>query len=224
MANKAPSKAKFDKWFPARMVRDRLYKYGSSTQLAALGDRLKVGLVTAAAGHMSIALTKAIAGPCSISAQQWKTLEAFAHNNIWQTGQLTLHFQQDYRSAKIRHDYYDVRFEPDGINAMLEGMEWPELPPKAAAGSPASSPSLPGQIVAQADTTSSDLEDVGNGEPVTREDLQAWHDLYTQLYTGDFALPHAVQSAKGFFHDKRVGRDRVHALFPARKSGRKPAR
>jgi len=223
MTVKTPSKTEFNKWLPARMVSDRLYKYGSSIQLTALGDRLKVGLVTAAAGHMSVAQTEAIGGPCLIPARHWKPLEGLAHNDVWQTGQLTLYFQQDYRSAKIRHDYYGVRFEPNAINAMLEGMEWPKLNPEIRENL-AVSPSAPQEVIVKDETTWTDPEDSGNGEPVTLEELRAWHDLYSKLYQGDFPLSHAVRSAKGFFPDKRVGRDRVHSLFPTRKSGRKPVR
>jgi hypothetical protein len=84
------------------------------------------------------------------------------------------------------------------------------------------------QIKASTDTsekTAMEQDAAGNDKPpVDRAALEAWHALYVKLYGDGHSLPHAVESAKGFFHDRTVGRDRVHALFTGRKSGRKPTK
>jgi hypothetical protein len=61
------------------------------------------------------------------------------------------------------------------------------------------------------------------GPRVSEAALKAWHAAYASAYKeAEQTEAHAVQSAKGMFHDKTVARDRVRALLGARKRGPKP--
>jgi len=65
--------------------------------------------------------------------------------------------------------------------------------------------------------------EVPKGPRVTDGELRAWYDVYRRFYTGALdTQDNAYASAKGMFPGKFVARDRVRALFPARKAGRKP--
>ena len=118
---------------------------------------------------------------------------------------------------------YDVRLDPEAVDR--------EFPKPTRQDSPAPAPfpldpEYEERLVAAVKAVQPAIpepEASEDREPVDRKDLEAWYALYVQTYGDGLPLPHAVDSAKGFFHDKTVGRDRVHALFPARKSGRKPS-
>lgn len=201
-----PTATVFRDWLPAREVSARLSDtLGALTGRSALWDRLCAGLARAAASHMAVARGRAQPGPTWVARKTWLAVTGIVHDDLWETDQLTAWVLLDGHSQKTRFDFYDVRFEPDGVEKML-----PTTP-------------KPGARTADDDGPDGEPED-GNGPPVDRSDLEAWYDLYSKIYGAEFALPHAVRSAKGFFPDKTVGRDRVHDLFPVRKSGRKPAR
>lgn len=139
-----------------------------------------------------------------ISAVYWRGVRQQGPESFfWLSADLTVPASPSTYSMSVI-EYHGVRFNPRQLEKLLA----PEKPAQPASDK------------AQSEDGSEDVEHADSGPPVERPALEAWHRLYTDLYP-DESLPHAVASAKGFFWDKTVGRDRVHALFPARKSGRK---
>jgi hypothetical protein len=93
-----------------------------------------------------------------------------------------------------------VRFEPQGVHAILRGV------------SKATKPDA---------TPAADDEPEPKGPPVSPEALKAWFDLYRRIYTGTADTEAmALKSAQGMFPGKSVSRDKIRALRGERPIGR----
>jgi hypothetical protein len=179
----------FGEWVAAPKVFEQMGDLGSRfSGVNALADRLRTGLARAGAEHRTLQLRNPETGPLEIPQYHWPT-DGLFQNDLWQTGQLTVFARQ--RSAPYeqeRYDYYGVRFDPIGIDAL-----W------AAAGKVRQGRAFE---VTAADDSRPRIQDAW---------LEAWADLFNKLYPdkdADFAL----KSAQGMFHDKSVSRDRVRPL------------
>lgn len=203
-------------WITARRLADKFYALQDFTaSVNSLADKLRVGLVHAAAGYVSVNLSQADRGPVRIPREHWKEIKALARDDLWQTGQVSVWVQEHLRSEKVRYDYHDVRFELSGVGEMLATMMPAPSPPLEFLGGLTS-------VDEDAAQTAIDLPELPDKRPrVTDPHLRAWHDVYMNIYGDKQPLPHAVASAKGMFPDKSVGRDRVRDLFPERKRGPK---
>lgn len=131
--------------------------------------------------------------------------ESFSrHYSLWDSGDI--HFFEDATNitSKSTYSYYDVRFRPSDIVAML-----------------------PSSVKATDTIDAAPLADEAkpSGKPVSSAHLQLWHELYLKVYANSpvVTLPHAIASAKGMFPDKSVGRDRVRELRAGGKTGPKKA-
>ncbi len=109
----------FANWLKAPVVADKVLAVGGyEAAINALADRLRVGLVRAAAANFTVELGEPANGPTVIPPAHWKAVKAAAADDLWQTGQLTVWVTGSHaRSPRV--DYYGVRFEPSGIEAML---------------------------------------------------------------------------------------------------------
>ncbi len=193
---KYPSAKAFKDWLPARAIRDRLYPLGFATLSNTLADRLRVNLAEASGGHLSIREKNAIEGPWPIPPAHWKELKGVSDNDLWRTGQLTVWVRPDERSSTVRYDFYDVRFEPGGIDRMLEGVE----PAKTVTPTP------------PPETKAEKYERKGHA---TDAQLRAWYSAYKAVYGGTVrdTLPFAWDSALGIFPEKEVSRDSVRKII-----------
>jgi hypothetical protein len=122
-------------------------------------------------------------------------------SSFWTTGDLVYTYRRDiYDEVTFRH--FDVRFEPEGVNAII-GSAAPDIAP---------TPDLP-----EAN------EPTERGPPVSEAHLQAWYEVYRQVYQGAADTEDtAVRSARGMFPGKSVSRDKIRKLRGAQKRGRKP--
>lgn len=205
-------------WTMARHVGDKfLALSGFEASVNSLADRLRVGLVHAAAGHVSVNLNQADRGPVRIPNEHWKTIKALAHDDLWQTGQVTVWVREQLRSEPVRYDYHDVRFEPSSLGELLTTMT----------PAPAQLPEYPGGKT-HADEfyseTPAEEQDEGEGsntkKPALPEDLlQGWLPLFKKAYP---KLPEgkARQSIDGMFQDHHVSRKRLRAVLGQRPPGR----
>lgn len=124
-----PTKNEFEKWIPARWVSRKLHSVGDhKTLINALADRLRVALVVAAAEHRSHEDEEVEAGPLVIPTDHWKTVDAPAFNDVWQSGQLTVWPAQRDRHGRSKIDYFGVRFSPVDLGAMFASAGIAELP------------------------------------------------------------------------------------------------
>jgi hypothetical protein len=174
-------------------------------------EHLRAGMVQAIAEHSALESTRPQhARFVLISSQDWKKVDAT--DSLWKTGHLTYTFIDEnsaFRSnGTARH--FNVRFEPQGVHAIIKNME---APAKSDASSQETD-SAPG-----ADSEA----DYRKLPPAAKAHLEAWYDLYSQVYGGSpqDTLPNAVRSARGMFPGRFVSRDKVRDLAGGRSPGRK---
>jgi hypothetical protein len=167
---------------------------------AELLERLRGGMVQAISIHASIdGRVRAAGAITEISTDDWRKI--WGSDTVWVTGTLSVEIKErgSYGSSALR--YFDVRFEPSGINAIVA----PLLPSKP--------PSKDEAID----------DDVPRGPPVSPDALKAWFDVYQKVYgnTPADTLDNALKSARGMFPGKFVARDRIRDLAGGRTPGRK---
>lgn len=124
MANRndrGPSPRAFAAWIPARDIAEKLKALGEfNAAIGALHRRLEVGLVKSAAAHGSAAKKPADEGPFYIPLAHWKDANGIVVSDLWQTGQIAIWSWWTGGGEKIEYDYFDVRFDPAGIDEMLQ--------------------------------------------------------------------------------------------------------
>jgi hypothetical protein len=198
MAKKRFSARVFEGWLTAPEVAARILRLGGHhNSISALADRLAVGLVGAAATHRAIDQGEPEDGPLLIPREHWK-VQGVAVDDVWQTGQFTV-WWGGYQ--KQRFDYYGVRFDPVGIEAML-----------VSAGKGRAGPAP------QEARASQQPERYERKRHVTAQQMQAWHAAFKAVYGGtarDVVAPFGLDSARGFFQDKEVSRDDVRKAMAA---------
>lgn len=172
--------------------------------------RLRNGLLRAA-GHDQKHLWRII------QKDEWTRLDDQFHlSAFWRSGDVTLTANAGL-AATTRTDYFNVRFDPVGLN------EW--LPARTAstplpAPSPASAPS-PDSIVPASEPPAAE-EPPANRPAVPEAHLRAWVAVYKKAYEGKLVDTEAfaIKSAQGMFPDKHVSRDRVRQAYGPRQRGR----
>jgi hypothetical protein len=182
----------FAQWEPASKVAEEIAGLGSRIAgINALADRLSTGLARGGAEHRTLQLRNPETGPLEIPQYHWPA-DGLFQNDLWQTGQLTIFARQ--RSAPYqqeRYDYYGVRFDPAGVDAL-----W------AAAGKRRVST---GEAADQAATTK-------GGPPLHDRHLNAWAAVFRAAYPNGSEGQAAV-SVAGCFPDKSVTRVRLRAAL-----------
>jgi len=179
---------------------------------AALLERLMGGLINAHArssAHGQHGGTPT--SPVFVPNTHWGSLSGpTGANRFWETGDARMFFR--HNGDIIR--YYGIRFDPDGVSALLPKNSDKNHPESAV-------PKLaePAALAA-ADDPKPELEQPG--PRVSDPALQAWYSAYQSAYqVAEQTEAHAVRSAKGMFHDKSVARDRIRTLLGSRKRGPK---
>jgi hypothetical protein len=184
----------FAQWEPASKVAEEIAGLGSHIAgINALADRLRTGLASGGAEHRTLQLRNPETGPLEIPQYHWPA-DGLFQNDLWQTGQLTIFARQ--RSAPYeqeRYDYYGVRFDPAGVDAL-----W------AAAGRRRVSEPT-GEAADQAATTK-------GGPPLHDRHLNAWAAVFRAAYPNGSEGQAAV-SVAGCFPDKSVTRVRLRAAL-----------
>jgi len=134
-------------------------------------------------------------------------------HSFWKTGDATIYLDPTSRlvadPTTVR--YCGVRFEPNGVRALLPKDFNPQAGPSAA---PDPSP-----------TTEIAEQEEENGRPVAEGHLKEWYALYTKLFTeAEQTEDHAWKSAEGMFPGKSVTRAAIRKLrgTGTLKRGRKP--
>jgi hypothetical protein len=168
----------------------------------ALLDRLRGEMVQAVAAYCVVQLGGGASRRLTIAgvpATHWEKM--FSSDQFWITGQFDCVARPQGFSQLATFRYFDVRFEPEDVRAIIAHL------------------SIPDTIQAP-----SEPEPAQKGPPVSEAHLQAWFDVYRKVYGGSpgDTLENALKSARGMFHDRFVSRDRVRDLAGGRTPGRKP--
>ena len=197
----APTAEDIDNWLTPRQAVQLLRSVYEDRWLAehTLLERLKGGMVQAIARNTTRSDRTDGAALVRISPEHWRYVNETS--SFWTTGDLVYTYRRDiYDEVTFRH--FDVRFEPEGVNAII-GSAAPDIAP---------TPDLP-----EAN------EPTERGPPVSEAHLQAWYEVYRQVYQGAADTEDtAVRSARGMFPGKSVSRDKIRKLRGAQKRGRKP--
>lgn len=137
----------------------------------------------------------------TVESDWWKSLHGDGHDHrFWKTGHVEL-WRDD-----IRISFHGLRFDPDGITAMLFDIGASAVPPESP----------------QAQVQRESPKDEPEKPRVSDANLRGWHELYCRVYGLQRPLNHAWESARGMFPDKSVSRESVRDLFEPRRAGRKP--
>ncbi len=217
MAKKKLTAKIFAGWLTAPEVATKIYGLGGhDASIGALYDRLKVGLVKAAAEHRAVNEGDLEDGPIAIPEEHWKNKDGILVDDIWQTGQVTIWATTQGWHGRPRIDYYGVRFDPRGIEAML-----------SAAGGTNVREALKKALAKPKPTTIEDQQTApAVGPPVPAAALQAWAGAYKLAFTGQRdTLDNAYKSAAGAFPGMSYSRQQIRDLVGGgRKKGPKGAR
>jgi hypothetical protein len=195
----------FEWWIAAPAVFEQLGDLGSRiVGINALADRLRAGLARAGAAQRTLHLRAAENGPIEIPQSHWPD-EGMHDNELWQTGQLMIFKRQ--RSSpytRERYDYYGVRFDPVGLDALWAAAGKHRVPesPQPAETEPAP---------------------VDERPTVSATDLAKWLATFTVIYP-DWTVEEAVKSAVGMFPRHKVPRKMVRDLVGRRPRGRPTGR
>jgi len=177
------------------------------TAKLAILKRLQHGLVRAVAQSASARENAATLVP--LPAKEWKQAEyGILGSPLWRTGDMTIEIPMDtgYVDEEVPVSFFNVRFDPAGIRAMLPAAPVKPAPARQTADEPA-------------DINGRERE---KGPPVSDDHLRGWLELYRKAYQGpQDTLATAHKSAVGMFPGKFVARDRVRHLCGGRKVGRK---
>jgi len=169
--------------------------FGPASARQIIFQGLRGGIIRAISGSSS--WSDAYNGPTLrpsvwIPGKYWDGLaDRVIPESFWTTGAVRLLIESDARRAAPREvSFFDVRFEPDAINAVLLG---------AVTG--------PERLHAH------------RGPPVPDPLLRKWFELFLRAYEGaEISEARALESANGMFPQRSVSRDRVRKLLADRRA------
>jgi hypothetical protein len=197
----------YEKWLTPKQAISLLdpNDSGGSRWRSALLERLRGGRVESVAEGVQFSGPRAPAaprnqlGPTTVANKIWESVEW--NDIVFFSGDLT-HEENFGAYDTLRTRFFNVRFKPDDIDAMV---------PKPIAPTPA-------------DSAPAAEEPETDKPPVSPTNLRAWFEVYKKVYGEATPEPHAVESAKGMFHDKQVSRSAVRSLRGPQKPGPKGPR
>jgi hypothetical protein len=180
-------------------ILDAAYPPRAHVSKQVLLERLRVGMVQAVAGHSVFdggRQTREVF--YKIPSDDWGKIDTA--DILWITGELTYR-RREFGSEHTTVRHYNVRFEPQGVHAIIKS------------ASKTAEPEL---------ASTAEMEPESKGPPVSDDHLKAWFELYRRAYTGPAdTMANALKSARGMFPGKFVSRDRVRDLAGGRTPGRK---
>jgi hypothetical protein len=174
--------------------------------IRTLLGRLRGGMVQAVSGHTLIqrAGTDSRKSFYAIPSDHWNNVET--NSAGWTTGDFAYEFREHGRSSYLTAQHYGVRFEPQGVHAIVFG--------SATSASPA------GRQVPIEPAPKPEPEP--EGIPVSDAHLQAWFEFYKKVYNeAEDTEERALESARMNFQGKSVSRERVRALRGSQRRGPK---
>jgi hypothetical protein len=183
---------------------DTIFQKSYLSKQALLG-RLAGGLAEAVAGQTvkNDSAGHASQGPFRrIPAEDWRRIQTT--DTCWITGDLVFRRRSPSGMGDETVSHYAVRFEPQGLHAMIGHAGQP------AGESPAETPS----------PVPSEPEPSEPREPpVSPAHLQAWFEFYQKI-GGDMREERALESARLNFSGQSVTRKRIRDLLGPRPIGR----
>lgn len=176
---------------------------GAVVAKGAIVTRLRSGIMRGAAETCVVYTNGRLTEKGGITVLQrddWQPTNLRPIDPFWVSGDF--HFDRpDDRTGPYRKiiliEFFDVRFDPEGIRALL--------PPKRSG-----SASLP--------------EGPDRRAPVSKSDLERWATVFLAVHKDAFTEATALQSASAMFPNSAVSRQRVRDLLPPRKPGRPASR
>jgi len=182
-------------WMHPRAALDLLAEdYGNyPNAAAAIFERLRGGRVQAASETWR-QRTRTGNRPALMDNADWGKLETIpSHSRFWNSSDIEIEIGETRHT--VTTTFYGVRFKPEHVRALLTK--------RGAAAAPAE----------EDDKPDPKLTDVSSA------DLAKWAALFAEVYPGATQAL-ALKSAKGFFPDKNVSRNRVFAaMIEKRKRG-----
>lgn len=196
-----------DKWLtPAQALSELDHLKGNHEAARAVLQWLRHGRLRAVAksavvgtdDREDILITKAV----------WAAVgDHFEHDAFWRSSCFELDIYQGHSRPHLHTAFFNVRFDPAGIQSMLPPVRQANPPPPSTSAAP----------------PPSDKEQLDPGPRVSDPHLKAWYEVFKQAYPGNEATnDKALESAKGMFPGKFVDRKRVRKLRGSQKPGRKP--
>jgi hypothetical protein len=190
----------YEKWLTPKQAISLLdpKDSGGSRWRSALLERLRGGRIETVAEGVQFSGSRAPVaprnqkGPSTVEPKIWDHIDWNDH--VFFSGDLT-HEEHFGAFDMLRTRFFNIRFRPDDINAMVPQPIEPN-PAEAAQVAPATE------------------EPTAEKKPVSEANLKLWAQLYQKVYGGSAidTLDFAKLSASGMFPDKNVGRDRVRDL------------
>lgn len=200
MADEETPAKKWKLWLPPKTALAQCSSMGERTAIATIYQRLCSGLIKSIARKTEIG--RKITEYFQIDSSIWaRASEGIYANSVWHNnGDMSVSIRRSgsiYDTVDLH--LFSIRFDPAGID---------EIQP------PASPP-------IDADRHEENAQE--KGPPVSTEHLNQWQQLYERAYGGTPQDTRANQlaSARGMFPGKSISRERIRALFEARKPGRK---
>jgi hypothetical protein len=168
-------------------------------------ERLRGGMAQAVASHSTAGQSGRSARQLffKIPADHWARIET--SDPFWRTGDLNYTFREDRTSYRVMMRHYDVRFEPQGVHAIVAAASKPTVAQAPTDPCPEPEKSEPPEE---------------KGPRVNDPHLKAWFELYKGAEDTE---ERALESARGMVRGKSISRDRIRELRGAQKRGRKPA-
>ena len=195
------SEEEFKGWLTPSQALKRLdlqFGSGSGSYISkhTLLERLRAGVVRAVAELSVVGSSKGIPME-EMHPDFWVHVEE--EQIFWTSGDLTYraHVEDGFRREVANFRHLNVRFDPAGIEKIVEGAT-------NASARTGDAPSDP---------------NAAKGPPVSDALLKAWYALYLTVYQ-DTSEDHAWRSAQGMFPDKLVSRAKIRALRGQRAMGR----
>jgi hypothetical protein len=168
----------------------------------AILERLRAGMVQAVARHSAVGTSGARQLFFKIPSDHWERIQSA--DPFWRLGDITYQHREYGSTAVVTVRHFDVRFEPQGIRAMIPSASKNTVSPTAAIQ----------------DETSN--EPAQKGPRVSDAHLQAWFEFYKKVHSGaEDTEDRALEFARQCFSGKLVSRDRVRALRGSVKRGPK---
>jgi hypothetical protein len=200
---------------PKRAIETLKPAYDYAFAKTDLYAKLKAGLLVSYAAKIYGANDYEVTH-VEISASVWREVDSLrlVGCHFWETGNFITEIHVGNMGISLDGiNYIGVRFDPEGIKAILDEHGISSTSPIAE---------MPTQEIAS-DQSSPPANAVPKETRPKAEPahLKAWFDAYQSVYseTDLNTLDFAWESAKGMFPDKWVIRDRVHEMFSDRKPG-----
>lgn len=244
MSNESAATAAVDftTWLAPHDALSRVAEVLSREQArSAIWERLNGGAIKAVSTSHSKSAQgsepRLISEPTSIPGNYWSHYQQ-SGPNLWQTGDARFYIAKNPYAGEMSLTIrcFGIKFDPVGVQTLIDSV--PKRPPPPSGpgdealkrpphfseflSTPPDAPRVEVSPVSPPIAQESIEEPETKGPSVSPAHLQAWFNLYREVYKGkDDTEPNAIASAQGMFPGKSVSRQRIRDLRGKQKRGPK---